>query len=86
VPVTAPVWLRLERSGDEFVGEFSVDGETWTEVGRHAVAIGASTRRREMNETSIVARVTGSGRVAAVIWRAFVRSIETTRGSLRASP
>jgi hypothetical protein len=44
VEVTAPVWLRLERSGDEFVGEFSTDGETWTEVGRHTVALGTSAR------------------------------------------
>ena len=37
----------------------------------------------EMNETSIVARAMGSGSVADVSVRAFVRSIETTRGSRR---
>ena len=36
-----------------------------------------------MNETSIVTTSTGSGSVAAVSVRAFVRSIDTTRGSRR---
>ena len=36
-----------------------------------------------MNDTSMVTRSIGSGRLAAVSPRAFVRSIETTRGSAR---
>jgi hypothetical protein len=36
-----------------------------------------------MNETSTLARETGSGRLAAVRVRAFVRSMEITRESRR---
>ena len=36
-----------------------------------------------MNATSMTARSTGSGSVAAVSVRAFVRSIDTTRASAR---
>ena len=43
----------------------------------------AEDQAREMNETSIMARSIGSGRVAAVRVRALVRSMETTRGSRR---
>src|SRR6185436_612093 len=52
-------------------------------AGSNVDTIGASTRRSEMNDTSTVARVTGSGSEVAVSVRALVRSIETTRGSLR---
>lgn len=42
--VAAPVWLRLTRQGDEFVGEYSSDGETWTEIERHTAALDAGAR------------------------------------------
>ena len=37
VPGGAPVWVRLTRSGDLFVGELSTDGLTWREIGRVTV-------------------------------------------------
>jgi hypothetical protein len=43
-PATAPVWLRLVREGDTFVGAFSADGQTWTEAGRPQVGLGAQAR------------------------------------------
>ena len=48
-------------------------------------AIGARTRRSEMNETSTLASETGSGREPVIRVRAFVRSIETTRESRRSA-
>ncbi|WP_430868790.1 ThuA domain-containing protein [Demequina aurantiaca] len=43
---TAPdngiVWLRLERSGDDFTGYYSVDGETWAQVGTAAMTNAAA--------------------------------------------
>jgi regulation of enolase protein 1 (concanavalin A-like superfamily) len=37
VPGGAPVWVRITRSGDLFVGELSTDGLTWREIGRVTV-------------------------------------------------
>lgn len=34
-----PTWLRLERQGDTFVGSHSVDGVSWSEVGRLDLAL-----------------------------------------------
>jgi hypothetical protein len=31
--VTAPVWVRLVRSGNAFSGYYSTDGVTWTQIG-----------------------------------------------------
>src|SRR5262249_3144870 len=31
--VTAPVWVRLARSGNTFSGSYSTDGVTWVQVG-----------------------------------------------------
>ena len=36
---TFPVWLRLTRTGDQFVGEISSDGMSWTPVGSVTVAM-----------------------------------------------
>jgi hypothetical protein len=36
-----PVWLRLTRTGDQFNGELSPDGESWTTVG--SVSVGMPT-------------------------------------------
>jgi len=33
-----PVWVRLQRRGDEMIGTSSVDGATWKDVGRIAIA------------------------------------------------
>jgi hypothetical protein len=44
VDVPAPVWMRLTRDGDEFVGEYSLDGIAWTELDRHTVALDSSAR------------------------------------------
>ena len=58
-------------------------GLTRATIGRRGasvVATGPRTRSSEMNDTSMTARSIGSGSVAAVSSRAFVRSIETTRG------
>jgi len=37
--VTFPAWLRLTRTGDQFVGEVSMDETSWTTVGTVSVAI-----------------------------------------------
>jgi hypothetical protein len=31
--MTGPVWLRLQRTGDNFIGSTSTDGKSWTQVG-----------------------------------------------------
>ena len=36
---TAPCWVRLERSGDQFTGYWSPDGKDWSEVGSVTVAM-----------------------------------------------
>jgi hypothetical protein len=37
-----PVWLRLTRTGDQFTGEISPDGQAWTTVGTVSVVMPAS--------------------------------------------
>jgi hypothetical protein len=44
---TFPVWLRLTQMGNQFVGEISSDGISWTPVGSVAVAMAS------MNESGI---------------------------------
>lgn len=39
LPAPAPVWLRLRREGSQFIGFSSIDGTTWTEVGRAVMAM-----------------------------------------------
>ena len=39
VPGAAPRWVRLGRLGNQFIGEVSGDGVTWTEVGRVTVTM-----------------------------------------------
>lgn len=36
-----PVWLKLVRSGDQFSGATSTDGNTWTQIGSHSIPMGA---------------------------------------------
>lgn len=38
---TAPVWLRLTRTGELVTAAFSSDGTTWTDVGSDQLAIGS---------------------------------------------
>jgi hypothetical protein len=33
LPGTAPVWVRLTVSGQQYNGDFSTDGVTWTRLG-----------------------------------------------------
>ena len=40
--VTAPSWVRLERTGSEVVGSVSADGRTWNEVQRLTIDLGAT--------------------------------------------
>nr|QEO73835.1 hypothetical protein [uncultured bacterium] len=40
--VTAPVWLRLARSGDRVTGSYSNDGTTWTQLGAPVTLTGAA--------------------------------------------
>jgi hypothetical protein len=47
---TFPVWLRLTRTGDQFVGEVSMDNASWTTVGTVSVA---------MPSTNILGAITG---------------------------
>jgi regulation of enolase protein 1 (concanavalin A-like superfamily) len=39
---TAPVWVRLSRTGSTVTAWHSPDGATWTEVGRDTVALGTT--------------------------------------------
>jgi hypothetical protein len=41
--VTAPVWLRLVRNGDQVSGYYSADGQTWNQVGPAITLTGATT-------------------------------------------
>jgi len=39
--VTAPVWVKLARSGNKFSGFYSADGTQWKPVGKpQAIAVG----------------------------------------------
>ncbi len=40
--ITAPVWLQLVRSGQNFTGSYSYDSINWTQVGSAQVAISGS--------------------------------------------
>jgi hypothetical protein len=40
--VSLPVWLKLERAGNQFTGSISPDGRAWTEVGSAIVMIPAT--------------------------------------------
>ncbi|HYC69752.1 MAG TPA: Calx-beta domain-containing protein [Opitutaceae bacterium] len=37
--VTAPVWLRLARTGDQFTAQYSTNGTAWTSLGTQVVAL-----------------------------------------------
>jgi hypothetical protein len=86
---TTRAWTAGSRTTPSFVSPRPASNCGFTSAtrsppeGSNADAIGPSTRRSEMNETSTVARVTASGSERGDSERAFVRSIETTRGSAR---
>jgi glucose/arabinose dehydrogenase/PKD repeat protein len=40
--MTAPAWLRLRRRGNDFAGAISSDGTTWSHIGTHTLAMGAT--------------------------------------------
>ncbi len=40
--ITAPVWLQLVRSGDNFTGYYSQDGINWTQAGAQQVNLNGS--------------------------------------------
>ena len=42
VPGAAPAWVRLTRSGPAVVGDVSIDGVTWREVGRVSLPMSSS--------------------------------------------
>ena len=44
IPVEGLPYLRLTRSGDAFVGEYSLDGSTWQAVGDAVVEMAATVR------------------------------------------
>ena len=37
--ITAPVWLKLARSGTGFTGSYSTDGNNWVQLGNQVVAL-----------------------------------------------
>ncbi len=39
VPATAPMWMRVTRSGNTFTQEYSLDGENWTVAGSFEQAL-----------------------------------------------
>ena len=41
---SAPVWVKLTRSGSTFTGYRSTDGVAWTRVGSSAITMGAVVR------------------------------------------
>jgi uncharacterized protein YjdB/regulation of enolase protein 1 (concanavalin A-like superfamily) len=49
--ITAPQWMRVERSGDTFTASYSADGNSWTTVGSVNIS---------MNSTVYVGLVTAS--------------------------
>jgi hypothetical protein len=49
---SAPVWLRLSRSGTTYTGSYSADGTTWTTVGSTTVGSAAPTQDVGMIATS----------------------------------
>ena len=70
-PASPGLELRLDQRDDRL------------RPGASVAATGPRTRPSEMNDTSIGRERDGSGSVSASSVRAFVRSIETTRGSRR---
>ena len=42
--VTAPVWLKLTRSGTTFIGWWSSDGATWNELGTQTLTMSATPK------------------------------------------
>ena len=44
VAVTAPVWLKLTRSGTTFIGWWSSDGATWTALGTQTLTMSATPK------------------------------------------
>ncbi|MGH2945489.1 MAG: ThuA domain-containing protein, partial [Solirubrobacteraceae bacterium] len=50
-----PTWLKLEKYGTRFIGSYSKDGETWTEVDDIEVASAAATQDIGMFTVSHVA-------------------------------
>lgn len=50
--LTAPVWLRLSRSGTTYAGSYSTDGSTWTPVGSATVTAAAASQDVGMIATS----------------------------------
>ena len=44
LPGAAPVWLRLTRSGDMFIGAWSADATTWTTIGSVTVSMPPEVR------------------------------------------
>jgi hypothetical protein len=59
IDATAPLRLRLERKGNEFIGQFSLDGNSWIEVGRHVAPLDPSARIG----LAVASRGSGDGRV-----------------------
>jgi hypothetical protein len=39
--VAPPYWVKIERQGDTFIGSFSADGKTWSQVGQTMITMEA---------------------------------------------
>jgi hypothetical protein len=37
-------WLRLQRAGNTFTASYSIDGTTWTEIGKHTTSLSSTAR------------------------------------------
>ena len=80
--ITAPYWVKLERSGNEFSGFYSADGATWTALSWNPQAIAMANSVRiglavtshsagnptvaEISQVSTTGNVTGSWQVATI--------------------
>ena len=80
--VTAPVWLRLTRSGTSISAAYSTTGSAWTTVGAAwtgpaaatlTVGLAATSHRAELAGTVVYSSVQVSGNVKTVASPAFAR-------------
>jgi hypothetical protein len=73
-PATFPVWLMLERNGDDFIGLMSQDGQQWQPVGSTTVHIAPGSYDIGLAVTSHDPAVTNT----SVFDRVFVATQEST--------
>jgi regulation of enolase protein 1 (concanavalin A-like superfamily) len=71
VALRAPVWVKLERTGNDFKGYYSLDGKTWT-------ALAWNPRTISMNATVYIGLAVTPHNTAGAVTQAELSGIETT--------